>query len=659
MTDHKVNQGTTTTETAQPVKWMSRRQLLATVGMAGATAALYGSTLGSAAGRSNSVLSEVFSSSLSSSGLNPCLATTISDLRNNEEPEADYMYFVTDPGQEGPFKYDAADLTSSDNTGLVLVSSSGARFKRVLQTEHLNVKWFGAKGNGVQDDSAAIKLAIETAVTLNSSTDVLGVNASILFPRGVYRITANNLFSNITYSGPIKRGVTFCGENMFSSILYLETSSTEKWFYNNGSGNHKLERSLFQDLGFTSDNDAYGNGFKIWSNGGEKQFKFFRCAFGRAVNSSTGESSQSAGGMNALFYFWGTGNADLMKFHSCVFNAKGTVFTLNNSQSVVIETVATDIITYKDIVLVEAGGGGCFNMIGGSCDLFMTTGDTARYIVNVVEGAVIGPGNDNFNFFGVRFEFQGANRAILNFPYNGGELNALFEGCNIGTAPDGGERDAVILGPAKSVTFRNCTLHEKYKYVLNGSYNSSSSAPSGGIILFDQCQTGLSTNLLYNRVQFTGNMGRVIARNCRTRGGVSYINKKVVDFDLNAQNAVAREPSAPLKVIHVKMDVTSFPFANGTNEYTVEFPQKTLIKSIYIKKPASGSSTQSYQLCIGTDDKSVIIGQSVSAQHKEEHLIDLRDLYLVTDATNSRLRFWASGAANVTQTGGVAVIEYY
>ena len=164
MSDHTPKQALETTAENAPhsEKKYSRRQLLTKVGIAGA-AALYGSALTSVAGSKS-----VYGHPLDLSEMDLCIATTISELRAMEEPEADCLYFVTDPGQEGPFKYDAADLTSADNTGLVLVSSSGARFKRVLQTEHLNVKWFGAKGDGVQDDSAAIKLAIETAVSLNT-----------------------------------------------------------------------------------------------------------------------------------------------------------------------------------------------------------------------------------------------------------------------------------------------------------------------------------------------------------------------------------------------------------------------------------------------------------------------------------------------------------
>ncbi|WKU22701.1 hypothetical protein Q3A90_23455 [Priestia megaterium] len=71
------------------------------------------------------------------------------------------------------------------------------------------------------------------------------------------------------------------------------------------------------------------------------------------------------------------------------------------------------------------------------------------------------------------------------------------------------------------------------------------------------------------------------------------------------------------------------------------------------------NSNSDYQLKIGTDDKATILGQSTLGQHSNEHKIELNNLYLVTDSTNSKLRLWASGTANVTKTGGIAVIEYY
>lgn len=628
-------------------RFLSRRKMLASLGLTGAALA----SAGLAAG---------FPQTAYGAG-DSCISTTIAGIRAETSPLVNIVYYVTDLGGEGPFRYDPADTASADDGGTILVTASGARFKRIIDGEW-NVKWFGAKGDGTTDDSAAIRNTVEAVLrsTAALNPSYLGLHPRIRFPRGIYRITANNLFGGIAYMGSIKRGITYTGENMYASVLLLDTGGTEKWFYDNGANTHKFERIHFLDLGFTSNDETKGNGFKLWSAGGEKQFKFFRCALSKAVNAAIG---QSAGGLNDLFHLWGTGNADLMKVHSCDLTCSGNVLTLNNQQSVAIDFVATDVSTYKDVVKVENGGGGCVNFFGGSCVVFTKPGEEAvpRYILNVNDEAIVGPGNNNFNFYGVRYEFQGINRAIAKSSGNRTETAALFDGCNFGTVV-GGARTAVDIGPNNRITLENCTLSESLQYVIRGDFATSNSAPAGGLLLFEKCQTGISSSPLYSRITISGNIGRAIARDCHQRGGASFVNKKACDFDLNKQNSMAREPSTPLKAIQIKITAYGFPLGTSSaQDYTVEFPLQTLIKSIYVKKPAFGASVQTYQLFIGTDDKSVKIGQSASASgvHQEEHVIDLKELYLLTDSANSKLRLWAEGTANVNQTGGIAVIEYY
>jgi hypothetical protein len=170
---------------------LNRRQALASIGLAGAAAAagfvLPGTVSGAVYGQANSgnsVQQSVYGGPPDKIKLKELLELsyvvpiTLAGLRSASSPHTDFVYFLTDPGQEGHFIYDPLDSTSPDNTGTLLVTVGGARFKRIIETDFYNVRWFGAKGDGMTDDSSAIQLA-DTVAAASSKR--------LYFPEGTYK----------------------------------------------------------------------------------------------------------------------------------------------------------------------------------------------------------------------------------------------------------------------------------------------------------------------------------------------------------------------------------------------------------------------------------------------------------------------------------------
>lgn len=93
--------------------------------------------------------------------------------------------YVLQKGTAGTFVVDLSDVTTVDNSGTVIVDTSGRRWKRRFSGP-VAVEWFGAQADGVYNDSLAFNLAIASGakeIQLNDTTYTLATTVSI--PDGI------------------------------------------------------------------------------------------------------------------------------------------------------------------------------------------------------------------------------------------------------------------------------------------------------------------------------------------------------------------------------------------------------------------------------------------------------------------------------------------
>ena len=114
-------------------------------------------------------------------------------------------YYITDPGKEGLFMIDPADKTSPDDSVMTLVTAAGLRLKRTTEQGVLNVRWFGATGNGGTDDWYAIQKAIDYILNNNSS------GRTLYFPAGNYKISKPLLIARLTGATYQHSAITLMG----------------------------------------------------------------------------------------------------------------------------------------------------------------------------------------------------------------------------------------------------------------------------------------------------------------------------------------------------------------------------------------------------------------------------------------------------------------
>lgn len=121
------------------------------------------------------------------------VVSSISALRGLLKTSASKSAFVTGyyaagDGGGGTYYLDAADTTSADNGGTLIVAADGGRWK-LVHGGGVSVRAFGAKGDDVANDAAAIQ-----AATVYCSAKSIAV----WFPAGTYRLGSHVQISSNT-----------------------------------------------------------------------------------------------------------------------------------------------------------------------------------------------------------------------------------------------------------------------------------------------------------------------------------------------------------------------------------------------------------------------------------------------------------------------------
>jgi hypothetical protein len=143
---------------------------------------------------------------------------------------------VTSTGISGVFVYDSTDTTSSDNGGTIIVDSANRRWKRIYSGK-ISVKWFGAKGDGTTDDTAAFQ-AWATAC----------VGTSGIVPNATYKFTTALSFAgfDIDFDGS---SLFYAGASgVFALTLNSDASGGSTQSCGNTFDNFTLYQSNFSAL---------------------------------------------------------------------------------------------------------------------------------------------------------------------------------------------------------------------------------------------------------------------------------------------------------------------------------------------------------------------------------------------------------------------------
>lgn len=164
-------------------------------------------------------------------------------------------YYNPGDGGGGAYWYNPADTTSPDNGGTIIVASDGSRWYLAPQG-YPTLKQFGATGNGVSSDSAAIAAA-------------LALGETVYAPPGVYNIGT----ATFTGSGG---GIIGAGQG---ATTFVSTDTSSAYIFSYSAANNTIPgyaTLTFKDFTLScASGKTTGGGITITSPSGEDDGHLF------------------------------------------------------------------------------------------------------------------------------------------------------------------------------------------------------------------------------------------------------------------------------------------------------------------------------------------------------------------------------------------------
>jgi len=184
----------------------------------------------------------------------PFQVTTIAALKavivsNSATPNGTQVYvtgyYAAGDGGQGYFVYNSASV-AADNGGTIIQPTAGVgRWLRVVTTNDINVRWFGAKGDGITNDTTSIQSSVSVAVAAGG--------AGVYIPRGRYLTNTITLGSN----------VNLFGEGIGSTVLVQNSITGASYgtlFADSGSASTYVENLSISEI--TIDGQVASAGFE-------------------------------------------------------------------------------------------------------------------------------------------------------------------------------------------------------------------------------------------------------------------------------------------------------------------------------------------------------------------------------------------------------------
>ena len=388
-----------------------------------------------------------------------------------------------------------SDLASESGSGLVGYRPAGtgavATTVQSKLQEMVSVKDFGAVGDGVTDDTAAIQAALVYAYNLAPQSGWRMHTAEVRLPRGRYRIAQpNTLFAGLTYGS---FNIVGDGKDGVTQIIYDVPSAggNDYLIYNN----NLFGFTQFSGITFASAKVTSEQNFMYYSSTGIAQnLSFTDCKF---VNFSL------------LFNVQGTANSSEVTFINCKFNSfSDAAFRFNNSQAVNWRFFGCDAEVFTGTLFENLQG---LNVYWFQGSIIPAPFGTIIRIPSGANDSGSGSGNNPIaTFYGVRFELRGSGSNYSKLFWNeklAFYAAVIFNQCGMGGANLSGQpvdHCVIDFRDHSNLYFYHC--HNMTNFRVKALADNGSSHTRKSVIYLHNCDA-TAKNILASSEAFLTSSG--------------------------------------------------------------------------------------------------------------------------------------------------------
>jgi hypothetical protein len=435
-----------------------------------------------------------------------------------------------------------------------------------------NVKSFGAKGDGVTDDSQAFINAIAYAES-KSVSDTSGGNSNnrgnivIYIPAGTYVIKSSEALMRSTFTTRTA-GLIIKGAGKFVTEIQFNPTTTNSYLLNNNDAWLHLSIS---DISFVC-NDSTSNFMKSVSSGGAQNYTFERCVW--------------LGSWNYGFYLDGGNNNSEFTWYHCNFNGawnKGVYVPATGSdQFLNYNFFAVNFeVSQGDFLHFEKGGN--INIWGGSYIHYGANGGTFFKLY----GNAHSYGVQRFLCTGARMEHRVSTSVLIDSQWNDGSISFI----SVDTSAE-----SFVSGSGTWITAKFTSGNQKMPVIkfdgcmLMGTHQFAYSTSSWNYphnVAYENCEMSVgkpSDFIVYSGGSNVGGKPTIKFRNCR---GISNSQSDLWDSDFNFQTTTIGLTTK--KIVSLKTPAGTLPTPAYGNQ-TVKLPLNAIVTNVILYSP-SGAVT--------------------------------------------------------------------